>query len=112
MHDGIPQTLIKKVIGGGLYLRGSSLSVKYLQNNDYRFSPVVSKKQGNAPQRNRVKRIIRDYMRGKRKVYPAGHYLIYYNGACESLNREQAVCDLDRAVALFRKQTAGDSLRD
>jgi ribonuclease P protein component len=49
----------------------------------------MAKKQGNAPERNRVKRIVRELMRAGEGVFPNGAYLIYCSGPCETLHHEE-----------------------
>ena len=95
MHFSIKTSEIKKISSEGNYERAASINVKYLDNTDYRFSVAVSKKQGAAAERNRVKRVLREIMRIKKGKYPPGLFLLYYNGKCKDFNRNGVVQDLD-----------------
>ncbi len=65
----------------GIRRRTECVSIRFLPGDDYRYSPVVSKKQGTSVRRNRLKRVIREIMRAGSGNFPTGSYLIYYNGA-------------------------------
>ena len=87
MRCGINAKQVKKTIRNGDIYRLKNLTVKYLSGEDYLYSPVVSKKQGGAVERNRVKRVIRGIMSSNKSTYPNGSYLIYYYGACRTMKR-------------------------
>ena len=70
----------------------------YLSDRQYRFSVVISKKQGNAVERNRVKRVIRELMRLKKGIYPEGLYLIYYKATCSKFCRQLVESELDNSM--------------
>jgi ribonuclease P protein component len=65
------------------------ISLRYLPGDAFLYSPVVSKKQGTAAVRNRIKRIIREVMRAGKGTYPPGSYLVYYNGTSAQLDRNE-----------------------
>ena len=94
MHFSVNTQIVKKIKVYGSTIRTGSVTVKYITHKDYRYSPVISKKQGNAVERNNVKRLIRDIMTSHRKHYPKGLYLIYLNGQCTNINRENLKDDL------------------
>ena len=94
MHYGVKTSEVKKINTEGSSERAASIRVRYLENNEYRFSVVVSKKQGKAAERNRVKRVIRELMRGKKEIHPQGLYLIYYTRTCEYFNRAHVESDI------------------
>ena len=95
MHFSVTSSEAKRISKEGHSKRAPSISIKFCAAADYRFSAVVSKKQGAATERNRVKRIIRELMRCKKDIYPPGLYLIYYRGLCKDFNRSQVERDLD-----------------
>jgi ribonuclease P protein component len=74
-----------------------------MQSDEYKYSVIVSKKQGNAVKRNRTKRVIREIMRTNETLYPAGLYLIYLNGKCEYLDRQKAISEIDIFAQKFKK---------
>jgi len=98
MRFSITTSQAKKIRSEGTGKRAETVSLKYLEDGDYRFSAVVSKKQGCAAERNRVKRVIREIMREKENVYPPGLYMVYFRGKCLSLNRTRVIRDLDRLM--------------
>ena len=83
-----------------------SISVKHFKNQHYHYSVVVSKKQGNAVKRNRVKRVIREIMRCNRDVFPCGNYIIYFNQQCDQFNRKNVLNDL---VEIMKKMSKKQS---
>lgn len=95
MHFSITNSEAKIIHAEGRCEHSLSVNVRYCINNEYRFTAVVSKKQGIATERNRVKRIIREAMRCKKDIYPPGLYLVYFNGICKDLNRIRLERDLD-----------------
>ncbi len=76
------------------------LSVRYIPRDEYRYAPVVSKKQGNAVKRNRVKRVIRRIMSINRDRFPKGYYLIYYRCPCSDMNS----CLLEKSLNTIADQ--------
>ncbi|MFC1608271.1 ribonuclease P protein component [Candidatus Latescibacterota bacterium] len=89
MRHGLDTPKVKVILRQGMVFRTRMLSVRYLPKSDYRYAPVISKKQGNAVRRNRVKRIIRDIMFINRDRYPSGYYMVYYRGHSDEFNRHQ-----------------------
>ena len=94
MHFSVNTSEVKKIITEGSFKRADSISIKYIENNDYRYSVVVSKKQGGASERNRIKRIIREMLRTGKEQYPSGLFLIYYNGKCADFDRAGTANDI------------------
>ncbi|MBT4483821.1 MAG: ribonuclease P protein component [Candidatus Latescibacteria bacterium] len=95
MRFSVNNKAAKKVIADGRTLRKSSVNVKYLDGSEYRYSAVLSRKQGSAVQRNKVKRAIREIMRLNEESYPPGFYIIFIKGQCKDFNRSRAKNDLD-----------------
>lgn len=98
MRSGLKTIDIRNIITSGVSVRKRTISIKYLAGNDYRYSVVVTKKQGNAVQRNRVKRVIREIMRTRKNLYPRGEYLLYFNQKCEDFQREPVSTDINRII--------------
>ena len=87
MRGSLNTRLVKQTIERGTRYSAGVLSVRYIPRDEYRYAPVVSKKQGNAVKRNRVKRVIRGIMSINRDRFPNGYYLIYYRCPCSDMNR-------------------------
>ena len=84
MKNGVPSGVATKIRAEGVFVRGSALSIKFIPGDETRFAPVVSKRQGNAVQRNRVKRVVRHLFAEVADSVPDGSYLLYIhnNGGC------------------------------
>lgn len=94
MYFSVKSTTAKKISTSVKNIWSPTVSVKYVKNHLYRYSVVVSKKQGNAVKRNRIKRVIRDIMRCNRDDFPCGSYIIYYNQQCDRINRKNVLNDI------------------
>ena len=103
MYYSVTSSLAKNISSQGTYIRSSSISIKYLNDSRYRYSAVISKKQGPAVERNKVKRVIRELMRLKKGIYSNGSFLIYYNVKCADFNRGQVDCELDDIMKKIAK---------
>jgi ribonuclease P protein component len=69
----------------GVRLRSGPITIRHAAGEGFYYSPAVSKRYGSAPTRNRVKRIIREVMRGCENEFPVGRYLVYFNASCEGV---------------------------
>lgn len=108
MHFSVPSITAEKIAKTVRYTRSPSVSIKYLEGDQYKYTAVISKKQGNSAKRNRVKRIIREIMRSRHEVYPSGFYLVYFNRKCDELDRAFLLNDLDDII---RKIPSGSMSR-
>jgi len=88
MHFSVDTSTAGRVRETGRCERRRPLTVRVLPGPMFRYSPVVSKKQGSAPARNRVKRILRECMRESAGSFAPGYYLVSYNGPCAAFNRD------------------------
>jgi len=98
MHFSVTTSEAKKINTEGSFKQVASISIKFIENKDFRYSVVVSKKQGGAAERNRIKRIIREMLRTGKKHYPSGLYLIYYNGKCADFDRDGTANDIKNVM--------------
>ena len=103
MRGSLNTRMVRQTNEGGSHFRSGAVSVKYLPRNEYRYTPVVSKKQGNAVKRNRVKRVIRGIMSSQGERFPRGYYLIYYRGFCIEMNRNLLEKNLDTIAMQLSK---------
>lgn len=102
MHFSVDTKTATRIRMGGSYLRSGLVSLRFLPDEAYRYSPVVSKKQGTSVRRNRIKRVLRDIMRAGVGTYPTGSYLVYYNGTSAPVSRSELAQAVDQAMALIR----------
>lgn len=98
MHFSVKSEKAEKINAYVTSLRSPFISIKYLQGDQYKYTVVISKKQGNSVKRNRIKRIIREIMRNNRSEYPDGFYLIYFNKKCDQFKRKSILNDIDELL--------------
>jgi len=98
MHFSINTLLARRITLEGVSVRANTVSVRYLPEQGYRFSVVVSKKLGGAVERNHVKRALREFMRVHEGKFPHGLYLVYYNQECSRFRRSEAENDLRELI--------------
>ena len=103
MYFSVKSATAKKINACANSFRTPTLSVKFLSGSHFRYSVVVSKKQGNAVKRNRIKRVIRELVRQKKDMFPAGYYLIYFNQQCDRLLRDSIANDIDEILKKLSK---------
>jgi len=94
MRSGVTTPAARALSRGGTMYRGSAVSIRHLPGDEYRYTPVLSRKQGPSVARNRVKRVVRELMRLSAGRFPAGLYFIYLNGACAAFDRDTAAREL------------------
>ncbi len=106
MHSSITSPEAKRISRKGVYYRAGSFAMKRLVCEDvFRYSIVVSKRQGNAVKRHRVKRVMRELFRHKAIKCPKGLYLVYFRGPCDKLNRQRIARDLDAVIEKIAKDS-------
>ena len=87
MHFSVRTSEAGMVRESGVRERSGPITIRHIGGEGFYYSPAVSKRYGSAPERNRVKRIIREIMRGLIGSFPEGRYLIYYNASCDGVGR-------------------------
>ncbi len=95
MRTGVPTPIARRVRETGISERGDRLSIRFLSAEDYRYTPVLSRRQGTSVERNRVKRVIRELMRTAEGRYPSGRYMVFVRGQCADFDRTAAANELD-----------------
>jgi ribonuclease P protein component len=103
MHFSISSKDAKAMVGCVPSMRGSQVSVKYLERDKFLYSVVVSRRFGNAVKRNRMKRILREHMRSSEASISPGMYLVFINRHYDETSREALISDLDRLIHRDRK---------
>ena len=98
MYFSVKSATAKKIHATGHSVRTPSLTVRYLAGKPLRYSVVVAKKQGNAVQRNRVKRVIREIVKHKKDLFPTGYYLLYFKRQCDRLRRDSVENDFNEII--------------
>ena len=110
MHFSVSPATAQKISATVKSLRTSSLSIKHMAGNSYEYTVVLSKRQGSAVKRNRIKRFIREIMRRNCGRFPNGSYLIYVNHKCDCLDKKLIASDLEKIIASIKhtqnKETA------
>lgn len=101
MHFSVDTKTAGRIRVSGQYMRQGAVSLRYISHDSYRYSPVVSKKQGDAVERNRVKRSIREIMQKGTGRYPDGAYLVFFNGDCTSLDKTILESDIDNLMSMI-----------
>lgn len=99
MRTGISTARVTRIRKHGIRYSGKCINVRFLPHRyEFRYAAVISKRQGGAVERNRIRRSIRGIMQTKAESYPTGWYLIYYNESCTAYDRRTAEADLDRVA--------------
>ena len=98
MHCSVKPEKAEKINACVKSIRSPSISIKYVQGDQYKYTVVISKKQGNSVKRNRIKRVIREIMRNNRREYPDGFYLIYFKKKCDHFTRKTILNDIDELI--------------
>ena len=102
MHSSVTSPEAKSISANGRYYRAGSFGLKRLVSNDRRYAIVISKRQGKAHERNRVKRVIRELLRHRESIISDGLYLLYFRGLCSRMNRERIAADIDKVLETIK----------
>jgi ribonuclease P protein component len=94
MHFSVDTKTACVLRESGLFVRHGAVYLRYLPGDVYRYSPVLSKRQGSSVQRNRIKRVVREILRKDAGINPKGLYLVFIKGECSSLNRNILARDI------------------
>ncbi len=87
-----------KVKRDGVSARTRGLIISCLPGHRRRLGVVVSRKVGNAVQRNRLKRVTREFFRIERKRFPSGDNVVIMSPAASKLDNAQVKGELVRAL--------------
>ena len=67
---------LRNVVQNGKRLKGKVLSLSYIDGEPTRFAISVLKRYGKAVARNRIKRIIREFLRQNKYLWPENRWVI------------------------------------
>jgi ribonuclease P protein component len=67
---------IRKIVYDGEKLNGKSLRISYIKAQTTKFAISVPKQCGKASARNRIKRVIREYLRQNKRFWPENRWMI------------------------------------
>ncbi len=70
------RTAIRQTIVKGVRYRGKWLGVSAIKGETSRFGISISRKFGKAVRRNRVKRIIREFLRNNKALWPVNRWIM------------------------------------
>jgi len=65
-----------RVISGGRKLNRKGLKLSYIEGESNRFAVSVVKRYGKAVERNRIKRIIREFLRQNKSIWPKNRWIL------------------------------------
>lgn len=67
----------------------------------------MTKKVGNAVQRNRIKRVVREVFRRNRQLFPASHDIVFIaKREAKGINYEALLTDLHRAARKLQREAS------
>jgi len=89
---------------GGVSARSGKIMVAALSGNRRRLGIVVARRVGNAVQRNRLKRVIREYFRNNRQEFPMGDCVVIPGSSAGQLDNEELRASLGRALSLLAQK--------
>lgn len=98
MHFSVTTPEARRIRASGNCIRKGTVNVRFLPSPEYRYSVVVSKAQGNAVARNRLKRCIREMLRLGETNFPNGLFLVFYRGMCSEYSQIRVERDLTAAM--------------
>lgn len=88
----------------GVSARAGGLTVAALSGSRRRLGIVVTRRIGNAVERNRLKRIIREYFRLNRETFPVGDCVVIPGGGSAKLTNDKLRENLGRALDLLARK--------
>jgi ribonuclease P protein component len=92
---------IRKVVYDGEKLNGKTLRINYIKAETTKFAISVPKGYGKAVVRNRIKRVIREFLRQNKGLWPKSHWVIIK--ALKKPEREVRVIeDLKNLLSLIK----------
>jgi ribonuclease P protein component len=112
MHFSVTAQEARRIVHSVGSARNNSISIKYMPGSDYRYSVVVSKRQGIAAKRNHMKRILREYMRIRQAAIPGGSYMIFVNKPLGELTRERVTADISVLIQRLVNEKNSTHARD
>ncbi len=94
-----------RVISGGRKLNGKSLKLSYIEGEPDRFAISVVKNYGKAVERNRIKRIIREFLRRNKKMWPKNRWvLIKVLKKCDAFSRTENESQIIKEIEKLLKR--------
>jgi len=88
----------------GKSARSGEIAVAALAGDGRRLGIVVTRRVGNAVERNRLKRIIREHFRLNRDSFPKGDCVVIPGGGAASLTNDMIRQRLTRALELLARK--------
>ncbi|MCP4583875.1 MAG: ribonuclease P protein component [candidate division Zixibacteria bacterium] len=95
------RTAIRETAIKGRKLSADSLGISYIESEQTRFGISVTRKFGNAVRRNRAKRLIREFLRKNKAIWPARRSILV-RLARKSTSEKQLIEDLKRLLTKIK----------
>lgn len=86
----------------GARVRAGAIAVAWLHAERQRLGVVVSRRVGNAVQRNRIKRVIREYFRCNRDLFPMGDCVVIPGAGAARLDNKEIRDQLFQALGRLK----------
>ena len=90
-----------KIKQRGLKAGTKALFVSVLDGRRRRLGVIASRKVGGAVQRNRLKRVVRDFFRTKRQLFPVGDCVVVFRPGAEDFSNSEIRENVMRALKRF-----------
>lgn len=97
----------EKVKKQGVRVRVKGITIVWLAAEDKRLGLAVPRRAGNAVQRNRIKRVIREHFRLNRELFPQGECVVVAGAGVGEFENREIRALLDQALKKLR--TRGNS---
>jgi ribonuclease P protein component len=86
--------VLQQTLRGGKRVSGAGIGITYSKSDFCRFGVGATKGFGNAVQRNRIKRVVREYLRLNKNIWP-GSYNIFIRIFGKSESEQAAIESLE-----------------
>ncbi len=93
-----------KIKKEGVSARSGEILVAAVPGRTRRLGIIVTRKSGGATERNRIKRVVRDFFRNNQELFPAGDCAVIPGSGAGRLANDEIRQKLSRALALLAEK--------